>query len=216
MQEIFRLREEHYEKGTLQDFVIKPYQMDPAVEINTTVAEDEEIISICSPIREMEPQILKCLKCRKSFPLQSELVTHLQKCPKSTNKFSCLLCGIKFSTDFRCNYHEFHICLKMGNIHEKFKCGECEVYFYIEQNFKIHQREVCRRGGMKEDVEHGVGREVEADVGGGELGSDLGGEELGGNLGGGELGGDLGRDVEGMGVEADVGGGELGGNLDGR
>ena len=170
MKEIFRLRDEHYEKGTLQDFRIEPYKVDPAVEINTTVAEDEEILSICPPVREMQPQLLKYSKCWESFPLQIELHNHLPKCPKSTNKFSCLLCGSKFSMDFRCDYHEFHICLKMGNIHEKFNCGVCRVDFYVEQNFKIHQREVRGRHGMGEDVEHGVGRGMEADVGGGELG----------------------------------------------
>ena len=175
------MRDEHYEKGTLQDFGIELYEVDPAVEINTTVAEDEEILSIRPPVREMQPKLLKCSKCRESFPLQIEFVNHLPKCPKSTNKFSCSLCGSKFSTDFGHDYHEFHICLKMGNIHEKFNCGVCGVDFYIEQNFKIHQREVCGRCGMGEDVECGVGRGVEADVGGGELGGDLGAGEVGGN-----------------------------------
>ena len=46
MQEIFPLRDEHYKNGTLQNFGIEPYEADPAVKINTTVAEDEEIISI--------------------------------------------------------------------------------------------------------------------------------------------------------------------------
>ena len=71
---------------------------------------------------------------------------------------------------FRRDYHEFHSSLKMGEIDEKFRCGVCGVDFYIEENFKIHKREVCRKGGMGEDVECGVGRGVEVDVGGGELG----------------------------------------------
>ena len=76
MQEIFQLRDEHYANGTLQDFRIELYEADPAVEINTTVAEDEEIISIhpLPPVREMEPQIWKCSKCGESFPLKDELV----------------------------------------------------------------------------------------------------------------------------------------------
>ena len=49
MEEIFRLRDEHYENKTIQDFGIEPYKVDPAVEINTTVVEDEEIISIQPP-----------------------------------------------------------------------------------------------------------------------------------------------------------------------
>ena len=206
-----------------------PYEADPRVEINTTVAEDEEMISIHPPMREMEePQIFKCSKCGESFPLLSELSTHNLRCPKSRNKFSCSLCGIKFSTDFGCNYHEFHVCLKMGDIDNKFKCQMCGADFYIEENFKIHEREVCRRGGIGEDAEHGVGRGVEADVGGGERQGRLGRAEFGGNLGGAELGGDLGGgdlgnlgggDVEcqvGGEMEEDVGGGEMPGDVQGE
>ena len=192
---------------------MEPYEANPAVEINTTVADDEEIISILPPVREMEPQIWKCSKCGESFPLKNELVNHLQKCLKSTNKFPCSLCGIKFRTDFGRDYHEFDSFLKMGEINEKFKCGVCGVDFYIEQNFKIHEREVCGKGGMGEDVECGVGMGVEATVGGGDLGGgDVEGMEVEGDVRGGELGGE---DVEGTGVEGDSGGGELGEDVEG-
>ena len=136
MEEIFRLRDEHYENGTLQDFGIEPYEADPAVEINTTVAEDEETISIRpSPHKRNGASNLEMFKMRGKFSIEeNELVNHLGKYPKSTNKFPCSLCGIKFSMDFGHDYHEFDICLKIGEINEKFKCGVCGVDFYIEQN----------------------------------------------------------------------------------
>ena len=45
---------------------MEPYEVEPAVEISTMVAE-EEIISIHPPVRGMEPEILKCSKCGEIF-----------------------------------------------------------------------------------------------------------------------------------------------------